>query len=201
MLKGNAIAKAIFFACILLAVVIVLFEVTSRNSIRQDVEEKISFMNQGNMNWTILSGVDVAPELLSIVSSSNNENEDLSCKFIKNNEIIYKLGFVFPWGCKVTYSFNGYDFVGFINYCEENSITDYSGMIEAFDAYKDSNGKNYSSNVSMKYKRVEGKWSCDYNDEAFLNSVSCGMLEQYTDYYNQSISNIQRFIEEVGNEE
>lgn len=197
--KGKTFGKIIIIIAIVLVGIILIFELWSRKNIKQDIEEKITFMNQGNMNWTALSGVDVAPELLSTVSSSNDE--DLSSKFVKNNDISYKVGFVFPWGCNVTYYFNGYSFKEFIKYCEENSLTDYSGMIEAFDAYKDSTEKNYSTNITVKYKKIEGNWTCDYNDGSFLNGVSCGMIEQYTDYYDQSITNIQKFIEEVGNEE
>jgi len=197
--KGKKLGKTIIIITVVLVGIILIFELWSRKSIKQDIEEKLIFMNQGNMNWTILSGVDVAPELLSAVSSSNDE--DLSSKFVKNNDIIYKVGFVFPWGCNVTYYFDGYGFEEFIKYCEENSITEYLGMVEAFDAYKDSTEKNYSTNITVKYKITEGKWTCDYNDDSFLNGVSCGMIEQYMDYYDQSIANIQKFIEVVGNEE
>ena len=200
MLKRKPIGKAIIIVCIVLIAWIALFEVKSRKIIKQDVEEKITFMNQGNLNWTIFSGIDIAPELLAIVSASNDDNEPLSGMFVENNKITYKVGFVFPWGCDVTFNFDGYDFKSFIQYCSENSITDYAVMKDAFYVYKDGSTRNYTSNICMKYRKIQGRWSCNYRDEAFLEMASCGMLSQYADYYNQSISNIQKFIEETSYE-
>ena len=195
-LQAN-IKKTIFIAA-LIAIAIIVAEVISKNAINEDVEQKISYMKEGSLEWALLTGLEVSPDLVAL---NENSSDSVISKFIQNNEIGYKIGFVFPWGCNVKFDFNGYDFNDYLKYCQENGIEDYTGMSDAFEAYKGSEDKKFDTSVKMKYKLKGGAWVCDYNTSEFMNAASCGTIEAYTDYYNNSIETIQKFIDEVGNED
>ncbi len=184
---------------LLIIVVVCVFEIRARDSIKSDIEEKIAYVNNGNLNWVRLSKVSIAPELVE--NTMNNGENDIFTLFMINNEIDYKIGVAFPWGCKVSFYFNAYRFEDFISACGNNNIESYDEMLEYGHVYLDSTEKNEIGKVDLDYHLKDKRWLCDYNNELFLDYASCGILSVYEDYYSNSLHNINDLMEVVDDEE
>ena len=194
--------KKLFIALIVfigISVTILVF--VSRSIIKKNVDEKISYLRRGNLEWVYYSGLDVSPEIILAINKADAESTEIFSSFISANDVTYKIGMVLPWKTKVTFSFNGYDFARYLKACEGADIKDSQGMKDMLEAFMSSETKDFNSQAVIVYSLKGLKWVSDYNDKDFVNGASCGIPDQYSDYYSQTIENLQRFIEETQNEE
>jgi len=68
-------------------------------------------------------------------------------------------------------------------------------MKDSFPGYMQNHGKEYQTEVKLTYRKKDGGWYCDYNEESFLNGVSGGMIETYQEYYNDAFEDLGKLIE------
>ena len=194
--------KKLFIALIFfIGISVTISVLVSRSIIKKNVDEKISYLRQGNLEWVYYSGLDVSSEIILATNKADAESTDIFSSFISANDVTYKIGMVLPWKTKVTFSFNGYDFAKYLKACEGADIKDSQGMKDMLEAFMSSETKDFYSQSVIVYSLKGLKWVGDYNDNDFMNGASCGILNQYSDFYSQTIENIQRFIEETQNEE
>ena len=172
------------------------FNIWNRNKIKDDIENKLFYVKKGNLEWVELSGADVAGELVNaVVAESREENLSFPNLIIANTDVEYKIGIVTINSCKVKFQCSGYSVKDYLSYCHSKGITDKRVMTDSFRGYMNTHGKDYQTEVKLTYRKKDGRWYCDYNEESFLNGVSGGMIEVYQEYYNDALEDIGKFIE------
>lgn len=197
----ESVKKLILAAVIVLiglAVVLGIFEAGVKSKIKEDIDEKLQYVEAGDLSWTPFSTVDISNELKQYISDTDSSEDGVFRFFIRNNDITYKVGMALWNTCTVKFYCQGYSFEEYLHYCEKNKIDSYDDMRDCLDAFAQAVDKNYTAVFSMKYEKIDGTWVCDYNKVDFLNNVSCGIVNSYGDYYENSIQGIQNYIENAG---
>ena len=190
----------IFGGICLLFVLLWVNYINSKNKelITEDVERNIDFANSGDLSWTKYSTLDIANELRNALCE--NTEEGIVEYILLNDEIVYSIGKIKGNQCEVTYRVTGYSFEKYMSYCRENSLQTVEDMILNFETYSAGHDKDYCSEVVMVYQKIDGRWVCDYNNPLFLDCMSCGMISAYKDYYNNSIDDVEAFINIINSE-
>ena len=180
----------------------IIVQMVARNAIVKDVEEKINFMSTGDMNWVTYSEVEISNELLQYMSGEIvSSEESLENLMVKNNTFNYRIGFVGSKRCLVTIKCDGYGFDNYMDYCLSNNVTTHEEIIRKFSRYVSKNEPDYHNEITLLYYKENGKWHCNYNDPEFLDVASCGMVSAYSEYYENSLNNIQELINNITSEE
>ena len=173
----------------------------NEKKIRDDVEKNIAMIRSGDLSWTSISTMDMSSELRGAMTGNAAGQESFIDMLIAASEIEYKIGMV-KWNtCEVTYTVDGYSFADYIAYCRTNGYTTNADMNANFETYMTTHSKNRHEEVTMTYKKTLGRWICDYNDSAFLDAMSGGMITSYEGYYNKMIDDMQRMIDYLDEKE
>lgn len=186
---------------IILLLILGVFQLIERHKIKKDIENKIAYIEMGDLSWTSLSRVEISDELNQYMSGRAGSDEvDIASLIVKSNDISYKIGLVIFGKCSVSITNATFSFEDFISYCDSKGYTTNDDMIGAFDTYADSHDKDYTKECKVKYEKKHGKWICDYNDETFIDQMSGGMVSAYAEYYDKSLMAIQAFIESTNDQ-
>ena len=189
--------KVILILAVVLAFVVFIYEMIVRGEIEEDINNKLKYVEQGDLSWTSLSTVELASEIQQYMSNSQSQEAGIFEHFIKNNEVGYKIGFAGINKCKVVFECRGYSFDEYINYCEKKELNSYEEMKNALADFSRYTNKNYIASFTMVYEKRNGVWVCDYHTNEFLNNMSCGVVDAYNMYYEKSIQLLQEYIEET----
>ncbi len=175
----------------------------NERKIEKDVKQKVVLINEGDLSWVYAPKVEVAPELRRIMNGEmvSVEEKEIPEQIIANTTILYNVEKIDKETYRVDFTCDGFSFEEFIAYCRDNNLTTNELMKQAFPEYIKKSKYSYHNEVSVIYKRNEGKWEGCYNDPLFLDCMSCGMVSAYKTYFDDSVNDMNSFVEKELTEE
>lgn len=184
---------------------VVIHGIVSKTIIKDDIESKLAFLHEGNIEWVNYTKAPVSNEILEFINKSSKPDgevaEDYITTILKNADISYEVGFVMFDSCKVSFTCNGYSFTAFLDYCKAKEAVSKEDIVACLKEYLENSNKEYTGSTELEYKNEDGGWICDYSDPGFLDMITCGMLTAYGDYYQKSLDNINDLISYISNQE